>query len=100
VVLVRVKEGRLQRGTRIRFWSNGQVYVAESLGVFTPKPVEVQELSAGEVGFIAANIKKIADAQIGDTVTEDARPAVEPLAGVQEIKPMVFAGLYPVDADN
>jgi len=100
VVLVRVKEGKLQRGTRIRFWSNGQVYVAESLGIFTPKPVEVQELSAGEVGFIAANIKKISDAQIGDTVTEDARPASEPLAGFQEIKPMVFAGLYPVDADN
>ena len=100
VVLVRVKEGKLLRGTRIRFWSNGQVYVAESLGIFTPKPVEVQELSAGEVGFIAANIKKISDAQIGDTVTEDARPASEPLAGFQEIKPMVFAGLYPVDADN
>ncbi|MBI4480264.1 MAG: elongation factor 4 [Acidobacteria bacterium] len=100
IVLVRVKEGKLLRGARIRFWSNGQVYVAESLGIFTPKPVEVQELSAGEVGFIAANIKTISDAQIGDTVTEDARPAAEPLAGFQEIKPMVFAGLYPVDADN
>jgi GTP-binding protein LepA len=100
VVLVRVKEGRLQKGARIRFWSNGEVYVAESLGAFTPKPIEVEELSAGEVGFIAANIKKISDAQIGDTVTEDARPAAEPLAGFQQIKPMVFAGLYPVDADN
>ena len=100
IVLVRVKEGKLLRGARIRFWSNGQVYVAESLGIFTPKPVEVQELSAGEVGFIAANIKTISDAQIGDTVTEEARPAAGPLAGFQEIKPMVFAGLYPVDADN
>jgi GTP-binding protein LepA len=100
VVLVRVKEGRLQKGANIRFWSNGQVYTADSLGIFTPKPVEVNELSAGEVGFIAASIKKISDAQIGDTVTEDARPATEPLAGFQEIKPMVFAGLYPVDADN
>ncbi|HWP84217.1 MAG TPA: translation elongation factor 4 [Terriglobia bacterium] len=100
IVLVRVKEGRLRKGDRIRFWSNGQVYVADSLGVFTPKPVEVEELSAGEVGFIAAGIKKISDAQIGDTVTEEARPAAEPLAGFQQIKPMVFAGLYPVDADN
>ncbi|MBI2819864.1 MAG: elongation factor 4 [Acidobacteria bacterium] len=100
IVLVRVKEGRLQKGARIRFWSNGQVYTADSLGIFTPKPVEVMELSAGEVGFIAASIKKISDAQIGDTVTDDARPAAEPLAGFQEIKPMVFAGLYPVDADN
>jgi GTP-binding protein LepA len=97
---VRVKEGRLQRGARIRFWSNQQVYNVDALGVFTPKPVEVAELSAGEVGYIVANIKKISDAQVGDTVTEDARPAAEPLAGFQEIKPMVFAGLYPVDADN
>jgi GTP-binding protein LepA len=100
VVLVRVKEGTLKRGAKIRFWSNGQVYVAESLGVFTPKPVAVDQLSAGEVGFIAANIKKISDAQTGDTVTEDARPAEAPLPGFQPIKPMVFAGLYPVDADN
>ena len=100
IVLVRVKEGRLQKGARIRFWSNQQVYNADALGVFTPKPLEVTELSAGEVGYIIANIKKISDAQVGDTVTEDERPAAEPLAGFQEIKPMVFAGLYPVDADN
>jgi GTP-binding protein LepA len=100
IVLVRVMEGRLQRGARIRFWSNNQVYGADALGVFTPKPVEVPELSAGEVGYIIANIKKISDARVGDTVTEEARPASEPLAGFQEIKAMVFAGLYPVDADQ
>ncbi|MBI4459185.1 MAG: elongation factor 4 [Acidobacteria bacterium] len=100
VILVRVKEGKLEKGMRIRLWSSGQVYTADSLGVFTPKPQEVPELSAGEVGYIIANIKKISDARIGDTITEHARPAAEPLPGFQEIKPMVFAGLYPVDADQ
>ena len=100
IILTRVVEGRLQKGMRIRFWSNGQVYTAETLGAFTPKPVEVPELSAGEVGYIIANIKKISDAQIGDTITEDARPAAEPLPGFEEIKPMVFAGLYPIEANQ
>ena len=100
IMLVRVKEGRIEQGMRILLWSSGQVYTAESLGIFTPKPVEVPELSAGEVGYIIANIKKISDARIGDTITEQARPAAEPLPGFQEIKPMVFAGLYPVDADQ
>ena len=100
IMLVRVKEGRIEKGMRILLWSSGQVYTADSLGIFTPKPVEVPELSAGEVGYIIANIKKISDARIGDTITEHARPAAEPLPGFQEIKPMVFAGLYPVDADQ
>ena len=100
IMLVRVKEGRIEKGMRILLWSSGQVYTADSLGIFTPKPVEVPELSAGEVGYIIANIKKISDARIGDTITEQARPAAEPLPGFQEIKPMVFAGLYPVDADQ
>ncbi|MGH9783328.1 MAG: translation elongation factor 4, partial [Terriglobia bacterium] len=100
IVLVCVKEGKLEKGMRIRLWSNGEVYPVESLGVFTPKPVEVPELSAGEVGWVIATIKRISDTQIGDTITDDARPAAEPLPGFQEIKPMVFAGLYPVDADH
>jgi len=100
IVLVRVKEGKLAKGMRIRLWSNGEVYPVESLGVFTPKPVEVPELSAGEVGWVIATIKRISDTRIGDTITDDARPAAEPLPGFQEIKPMVFAGLYPVDADH
>jgi GTP-binding protein LepA len=70
----------------------------ETLGVLTPKPVEVDELAAGEVGFMIANIKNVADTKIGDTITEDDRPAIEPLPGFEEIKPMVFAGLYTVDA--
>ena len=98
IILTRIMEGTLRKGARIRFWSNGQAYTAETLGAFTPKPIDVQELTAGEVGFLIANIKKISDAKIGDTITEENRQAAEPLPGFEEIKPMVFAGLYPVEA--
>ena len=100
IVLVRVQEGKIEKGMRIRLWSNKEVYIVESLGVFAPKPAEVPELSAGEVGWVIATIKRISDTRIGDTITDDARPASEPLPGFQEVKPMVFAGLYPVDADH
>ncbi len=100
VVLVRVVDGTLALGTRIRLWSNNQVYTIEELGIRTPKPVRVETLHAGEVGFFIANIKRVADTRIGDTVTEHDRPAAEPLPGFEEIKPMVFAGLYPVDASD
>jgi GTP-binding protein LepA len=100
VVLARVVEGTLAVGTRIRLWSNGQVYTVEDLGVLTPKPVRVEALHAGEVGFVIANIKRISDTRIGDTITDDDRPASAPLPGFEEIKPMVFAGLYPVDASD
>jgi GTP-binding protein LepA len=98
VVLIRVVEGTLSVGMRIRLWSNNQVYTVEDIGVLTPKPVRVQQLVAGEVGFVIANIKRVSDTRIGDTITEDARPATRPLPGFEEIKPMVFSGLYPVDA--
>jgi GTP-binding protein LepA len=100
VVLVRVVEGTLQVGMRVRLWSNQQVYTAEELGVLTPKPVRVDRLQVGEVGFMIANIKRVADSRIGDTVTDDERPAAAPLPGFEEIKPLVFAGLYPVDASG
>jgi GTP-binding protein LepA len=100
VVLTRVVQGTLTVGTRIRLWSNNQVYTVEELGVRTPKPVRVDALHAGEVGFLIANIKRVADSRIGDTITDDDRPAAQPLPGFQEIKPMVFAGLYPVDASD
>ena len=77
---------------------NGKVLDVETLGVLTPKPVEIDELNAGEVGFLIANIKNVADTKIGDTITDDTNPAIEPLPGFEEIKPMVFAGLYTVDA--
>jgi len=100
VVLTRVVQGTLAVGTRIRLWSNNEVYTVEELGVLTPKPVRVDALHAGEVGFMIANIKRVADTRIGDTITDHDRPAAEPLTGFEEIKAMVFAGLYPVDASD
>jgi GTP-binding protein LepA len=98
IVFVRVFQGTLRKGQKIRLWSNGRVFEVEGLGVLTPKPVDIGELSAGEAGFIIANIKDVADAKVGDTVTDDANPAIEALPGFEEIKPMVFAGLYTVDS--
>ena len=98
IVLARVMQGTLRKGARIRLMSNGRVFDVESLGVLTPKPVEVDELAAGEVGFFVANIKNVADTKIGDTITEDERPAKEPLPGFEDIKSMVFAGIYTVDS--
>src|SRR6266403_3443682 len=98
VVLTRVFEGTLKKGQKIRLWWNGKVSQVETLGVLTPKPVEVDELVAGEVGFLMANLKTVSDTKIGDTITDDDRPAIEALPGFEEIKPMVFAGLYPVES--
>jgi GTP-binding protein LepA len=99
VVLVRVMEGRLTPHMKIRLTSSNEVYEVENLGVLTPKPVVLQELAAGDVGFIIANIKRVADARVGDTVVEDGHPA-PPLPGFEAIKPMVFAGLFPVNASD
>ncbi|MGH9702914.1 MAG: translation elongation factor 4, partial [Candidatus Acidiferrales bacterium] len=99
VVMVRVMEGRITPTMHIRLCANDEVYEVEALGVLTPKPVVVQELAAGDVGFIVANIKRVADARVGDTVIEADRPAA-PLPGFEAIKPMVFAGLYPVSAND
>ena len=98
IVLTRVFEGTIRKGQKIRLMWNGRVLEVETLGVLTPKPVEVEELRAGEVGFLMANSKTVADTKIGDTITDEANPAIEPLPGFEEIKPMVFAGLYTVDA--
>jgi GTP-binding protein LepA len=99
VILVRVMEGRVVPHMKIRLWANNEVYEVESLGVLTPKPIALEELAAGDVGFVIANIKRVADAQVGDTVVEADRPAA-PLPGFEEIKPMVFAGLFPVNASD
>ena len=98
IVLTRVMQGTLRRGARIRLMSNGRVFDVESMGVLTPKPVEVLELGAGEVGFFVATIKNVGDTKIGDTITEDGRPAPAALPGFEDIKSMVFAGLYTVDS--
>jgi len=99
VVLVRVMEGRITPHMKIRLCANNEVYEVEDLGVLTPKPIPLTELAAGDVGFIIANIKRVADAQVGDTVVEADR-AAPPLEGFEPIKPMVFAGLYPVNASD
>jgi len=98
IVLARLFQGTLRKGMKVRLWWNGKTLDVETLGVLTPKPVEIDELVAGEVGFIVANNKTVSDTKIGDTITDDARPAIEPLPGFEELKPMVFAGLYTVDA--
>ncbi len=98
IVLARVFQGRMKLGQKIRLMSNGKIFQVEQLGVLTPKPVPVDELVAGEVGFFIGNIKNVADSKVGDTVTDDENPAIEPLPGFEDIKPMVFAGLYTVDA--
>jgi GTP-binding protein LepA len=98
VMLVRVVDGVIRKGMRIRLMITGGAYDVEELGIFSPKRVLRDELGVGEVGYIIANIKKISDCQIGDTVTEHRNPTAEPLPGFREIKSMVFAGLYPTDA--
>ena len=98
IVLVRVMQGTMKKGQRIRLMSNGKSFEVESMGVLMPKPVEIGLLTAGEVGFFAATIKNVGDTKIGDTVTEEARPAAAQLPGFEDIKPMVFAGLYTVDS--
>jgi GTP-binding protein LepA len=98
IVLVRVMQGTLRKGQRIRLMSNSKAFEVESMGVLMPKPVEIGQLSAGEVGFFAATIKNVGDTRIGDTVTDDSRPAESQLPGFEDIKPMVFAGLYTVDS--
>jgi len=98
ITLVRVMQGTMRKGQRIRLMSNGKSFEVESMGVLMPKPVEIGLLTAGEVGFFAATIKNVGDTKIGDTVTDDARPAAAQLPGFEDIKPMVFAGLYTVDS--
>ncbi len=100
IILTRVIDGVIKPGMKIRLMAKGQEYEVEQVGVFSPKPTVVTELGAGEVGFVFAAIKTVADAQIGDTITEVARPTAEPFPGFKVSKPMVFAGLYPVEGSE
>ena len=97
VMLIRVFEGGIKNGMKMLFMSNGKIYEVSRLGVFTPKDLKVNELSAGEVGYVTGSIKTIQDAKVGDTITDSERPAEKPLSGYKDIKPMVFSGIYPVD---
>jgi GTP-binding protein LepA len=100
VVMMRIIDGRLKPGMRIRLVNAGKEYDVDKLGVLTPKPREIDELSVGEVGFLTASIKTVADVEIGDTVTEAARPTTTPFPGFKRIKPMVFSGLYPIESNK
>ncbi len=97
VALVRVVDGSIEVGQKIRLMNVGKEFEVQKLGIFDPHQREVEALSAGEVGMVVANIKQVADTKVGDTVTGAAKPAAEPLPGFREVKPMVFAGLYPTD---
>jgi GTP-binding protein LepA len=98
VVIVRVFDGIVRKGMRIRMMATGKTFEVTRLGVFSPAPFEVAEMSAGDVGFLMAGIKEIRDTNIGDTVTSETAPAAEALSGFKPMKPMVFSGLYPADS--
>ena len=100
VILVRVKDGRIKRGQKIRMMSNGAAHSVEQVGVFTPKMVPTGDLGPGEMGFITAAIKTVADCNVGDTITDDRNPATSALPGFKPSIPVVWCGLFPVDADD
>ncbi len=100
IILMRVIDGKLRRGQKLRLCSNNSAYEVEALGYQSPKPIPCDELAAGEVGFLMANIKKVSDAQIGDTIMDASSLAAEPLPGFKPVNPMVFAGLYPVESSE
>jgi len=100
VILVRVFDGVLRRGMPIQLMSSGRVYDVARMGVFAPRPVSVEALGPGEVGFVMAGIKEVTEARIGDTVTDPARPTATALPGFKAVKPMVFSGLYPLDSNQ
>ena len=98
IVLVRVRDGVLKKGMKIRMMGTGATHLVDVAGVFTPKRQDVAELGPGEVGFFTASIKAVADAQVGDTITEERNLAAEPLPGFKPSVPVVFCGLFPIDA--
>ncbi|MEX4006459.1 translation elongation factor 4 [Neoaquamicrobium sediminum] len=98
IVLVRVIDGTLKKGQQVRMMGTGAKYGIDRVGVITPKMVMVDELGPGEIGFITASIKEVADTRVGDTITEDKRPTAAPLPGFKPAQPVVFCGLFPVDA--
>ena len=100
IMLVRVKEGRITPKQTIQLMHNQKSFEVQEVGAFSPHPMAEAELKAGDVGFVIANIKEVADAKVGDTITDNKNPAQEPLEGFQEVKPMVFAGIFPIDTKD
>jgi len=95
--LVRIYDGSIKKGMRVRFMSSGATYQVDNVGVFTPKPTQVSALTAGDVGYLTASIKTVAETPVGDTITDDKRPALEPLFGFKPSVPVVFSSLFPTD---
>lgn len=100
VILVRIVDGVMSRGQKIKTMSNGMVYSIDNIGIFTPKKVPVESLSSGEVGYITASIKQVADCKVGDTITDEKNPCEESLSGFKPSQPVVFCGIYPADASD
>src|SRR3982750_1780469 len=98
VVLVRVIDGSLRKGQRVKMMQQGSTHLIDRIGVFNPKRTEMESLGPGEIGFITAQIKEVAQAAVGDTITDEKRPALEALTGFRDVQPVVFCGLFPVDA--
>ena len=97
VILVRVIDGKIKKNMKIKLMSNNQEYMIEKVGVFTPKPTDVEELNSGEIGFIITGIKTLSETKVGDTICDATNPVKEPLPGYKPSKPVVFCGLFPVD---
>jgi GTP-binding protein LepA len=100
VILVRVIDGKIYKNMKIKMISNNQEYIVEKVGIFTPKPKDVQELKSGEIGFIIAGIKKLSETKVGDTICDANKPLLEALPGFKPSKPVVFCGLFPVDSSE
>ena len=98
VILIRVMDGVIRKGQQIKFMAAGTVHLVDRVGCFTPKRADLPELAAGEIGFITAQIKEVAETRVGDTITDAKRPAAEPLPGFKQVQPVVFCGLFPTDA--
>ena len=97
---MRVVDGTLRKGTKIRIMSTGRDVLVDRVGIFTPKRTDTAQLSAGEVGYVISGIKDVDGAPVGDTITESATPAARPLPGFRQVKPNVFAGLFPIDSND
>jgi len=100
VILVRVIDGQIKKGIKIKLMSNDQEYVIEKVGVFTPKPADIDQLSAGQIGFIITGIKSLSETKVGDTICDAADPIEAPLPGFKPSKPVVFCGLFPIDSSE
>ncbi len=100
MIFIRVLNGSIGKNTKMKFMASGKVFEVEEIGVFKPKMEKSEKLSAGEVGYVAANIKEVRDAKVGDTITEEGRPTAEAMPGFKDVLPMVFCGLYPVNTEE